>query len=157
MTVPAPVPPPPVSPPTPPAGRPPTRRRAPLVAVAVAVLAGCAGLGLGRLLWAGGDGAASGTGLRDARADAVAACQVFRRVPELSAVMADPRRDSEARYNRSGAAAALAHAAALLDDHYKPLDTALRDVSQRLQVFAVKGPEAVAAHKKVLTLCATYG
>ncbi|MFJ4624540.1 hypothetical protein [Streptomyces sp. NPDC088812] len=154
MTVPAPVPPPPSHPPTPAAGsRPSARWRAPLI---TAVVAGGAGVGLGWLLWAGGDSAAAGTGLGDARADAAGACQAFRRVPELSAVYGGSDSAFEARYNRVGAASALAHSAAELDDRYDDLDTAMQNIVSRLQTNDVKGAEAVAARKKVHTLCATY-
>ncbi|WP_371667299.1 hypothetical protein OG985_06620 [Streptomyces sp. NBC_00289] len=154
MTVPASVPPPPVTPPVPAAqGRPSARWRAPLIA---ALVAAGAGVCLGWLIWAGGDSAAAGAGLGDARADAVGACQAFGRVPELSAVYVDSDRASQARYNRAGAAAALAHSAAQLDGDYKRLDTAMQDVMRRLQTYDVKDAGAVAAHKKVRTLCSAY-
>lgn len=73
MTAPAPLPPPPSTPPVPVTGRrPPSRWLVPCVA---AVVAACAGMGIGWLLWAGPDSAASGTGLDNAAADAAGACQ----------------------------------------------------------------------------------
>ncbi|MGV9555110.1 hypothetical protein [Streptomyces sp. NPDC003522] len=151
MTDSGPIPPPPSTPPAPPAGgRTPSRWAVPSVA---AVVAAGAGIGLGWLLWAGPDGAAAGTGLDDAAADAAGACQAWERVPALSKVLSDDG-VSEAYYQRVGGAAGLARSAALLDPRYDALDKALQDVMGRLQVFAVKGAEAVAAHEKVSSVCA---
>lgn len=125
----------------------------PLLAGAVAV--GGAGVGLGWLLWAGSDSAASGTGLADAAADAAGACQVFQLVPSLSKIMnAGSDRTCQAYDDRLNAAAALSHSAAQLDHRYDALDKALADITQRLQTNSVRGAGAVAAHKKVLALCA---
>ncbi|MEV6613968.1 hypothetical protein AB0N31_08840 [Streptomyces sp. NPDC051051] len=152
MTAPAPVPPPPATPPAPAAGaRAPSRWVAPLVA---ALVAAGAGLGIGWLLWVGPGGAASGTGLDDAAADAAGACEAWERVPALSKVFGDDDNASEAFYNRAGGAAALAHSAAKSDSRYEALDKALQDITRRLQTFDVKGAGAVAAHEKVSTLCA---
>ncbi|MFH9858113.1 hypothetical protein [Streptomyces sp. NPDC017202] len=148
MTASAPVPPPPA---TPPAGaRVPSRWAAPLVA---ALVAAGAGLGIGWLLWAGPAGAASGTGLAGAAADAAGACEAWDRVPALREVFSDDKA-SEASYDRAGGAAALAGSAARTDPRYDALDKALQDVMRRLQTFDVKSAEAVAAHDRVSTLCA---
>ncbi|MGW4022513.1 hypothetical protein [Streptomyces sp. NPDC005009] len=119
-----------------------------------AVVAAGAGIGVGWLLWSGPDGAASGTGLDDAAADAAGACQAWERVPALDKMFGDDDKASEAYYNRAGGAAALAHSAARLDGRYDNLDKALQNVTNRLRTFDVKGAEAVAAHEKVSTLCA---
>ncbi|WP_188114206.1 hypothetical protein, partial [Streptomyces apricus] len=100
---------------------------------------------------------ASGTDPDDARADAVGACQAFRRVPELSEVFSDSKSISQSRYERVEAAAALAKSAAALDDRYDDLDKALQTVAQRVVTFNVKGAEAKSAHEKVRSLCAPYG
>lgn len=152
MTAPAPIPPPPSTPPVPSAGgRAPSRWTVPSVA---AVVAAGAGIGVGWLLWSGPDGAASGTGLDDAAADAAGACQAWERVPAMDKVFGDDDKASEAYFNRTGGAAALAHSAARLDGRYDALDKALQNVTNRLRTFDVKGAEAVAAHEKVNTLCA---
>ncbi|OKK13736.1 hypothetical protein [Streptomyces sp. CB02400] len=119
-----------------------------------AVVAAGAGIGVGWLLWSGPDSAASGTGLDDAAADAAGACQAWERVPALDKVFGDDDKASEAYFNRTGGAAALAHSAARLDGRYDALDKALQNATNRMRTFDVKGAEAVAAHEKVNTLCA---
>ncbi|MFD7701783.1 hypothetical protein [Streptomyces caelestis] len=152
MTAPVPIPPPPSTPPAPSTGgRAPSRW---IVPSAAAVAAAAAGIGIGWLLWAGPDGAASGTGLDNAAADAAGACRAWERVPALDKVFSDDDQASEAHFDRAGGAAALAHSAARLDRRYDALDKALQNITTRLQTFDVKGARAVAAHEKVSTLCA---
>ncbi|MFF6994559.1 hypothetical protein ACFY93_06300 [Streptomyces sp. NPDC008313] len=154
MTVPSALPPLPSGPPPPAVGdRSSARWREPLI---IAVAAGGAGVGLGWLLWAGGGGAASGTGLNDARADAVGSCQVLPRTPGLDALYEGPKDSSEAYFNRLGAASQLAHSAAVLDDRYEELDKAMREIMRRMQTFDVKDPGATATEKKARALCAEY-
>lgn len=151
MAASAPSPPPPSTPPTPA-----TARRTPsrwIATVVAAVIAAGAGMGIGWLLWAGPDSAASGTGLDDAAADAAGACQAWKRVPAFS-TLANGDRDASAHFNRAVGAASLAHAAAELDDRYKSLNEAFQDVHMRLRTFKVEGAEAEAAHEKVTALCA---
>lgn len=151
MTASVPIPPPPFTPPAPVTGRrAPSRWIAPLVA---AVVAAGAGIGIGWLLWAGPDNAASGTGLDNAAADAAGACQAWERVPALSKVYSDDD-TSKTYFARAGGAAALAQSAAQLDHRYDALNKAFQDITRRLQTFDVKGAGAVAAHEKVSTLCA---
>ncbi|WP_221351589.1 hypothetical protein [Streptomyces beigongshangae] len=109
------------------------------------------------MLWADGGSPASSTDPDDARADAVGACQAFRRVPELSTVFSDFKNTSQSRYERVEAAAALAQSAAALDDRYEDLDKALQNVRQHVVTYNVKGAEAKSAHEKVRSLCAPYG
>ncbi len=149
MTASAPIPPPPSVPPA-------TGGRAPFgwiaLWVAVVVAAGV-GVGIGWLLWAGSDNAASGSGPKNAAADAAGACQAWNRVPALSKVYSDDE-ISRAYFARVGGAAALAQSAAQLDHRYDTLDKAFQNITRRLQTFTVKGAGAVAAHDKVTTLCA---
>ncbi|WP_432026314.1 hypothetical protein [Streptomyces sp. 1222.5] len=151
MTASAPIPPPPPTLPPPAA-----ERRAPSRWIALwvaAVVAAGAGIGIGWLLWAGSDNAASGTGSDDAAADAAGACHAWNRVPALSKIYTNDK-TSRAYFARVGGAAALAQSAAQLDRSYDALDKAFQDVTRRLQTLTVKGPGAVAAHDKVTTLCA---
>lgn len=152
MTLPDPAPPYPTTAPRPSTGPGASSRWIPLLAGAVVI--GCAGVGLGWLLWGGPDSAASGTGFKDAAADATSACQVFRRVPAVSKILDDPKLNFEVSYSRTNAAAALAHSAAQLDHHYDPLDKALTDITNLVQTNNLKGTEAAAAQKKLDTLCA---
>ncbi len=120
-------------------------------AVAALVAAG-AGVGLGWLLWAGPDGAASGTGLRDAAADAAGACQVWQRVPPFSALNGGDK-DAPVQFNRALAAAYLGRTAADLDDRYKELGQAFQEIEMRLRTYKIEGAEAEGAHEKVTSLC----
>ncbi|MFF5157567.1 hypothetical protein ACFY3N_15130 [Streptomyces sp. NPDC000348] len=153
MTASAPLPPTPSHPPTPPAGRrAPSRWIAPVVA---AVVAAGAGMGIGWLLWSGPDGAASGTGVNNAAADAAGACQAWKRVPPLDSIYNNDDKDGRlAHYERAVGAATLAQSAAQLDSRYEALGKAFQDVSARLQTFDIRDAEAKAAHEKVTTLCA---
>ncbi|MFD7709257.1 hypothetical protein ACFV6E_13585 [Streptomyces sp. NPDC059785] len=153
MTAPAPVPPPPSVPPAPPAGGRAAPSRWTVVLVAAVVAAG-AGLGVGRLLWGGPDSAASGSGTKNAAADAAGACEAWSRVPALDKIYSKDDSTSEAYFNRAGGAAALAHSAAELDDRYADLDKALQNITTRLNTFDVKGGEATSAYEKVGDLCA---
>ncbi|GAA3504764.1 hypothetical protein GCM10019016_118770 [Streptomyces prasinosporus] len=150
MTASAP-PPPPSTPPTPAT----VRRTAPrwIAPVVAAVVAAGAGVGIGWLLWAGPDSAASGTGLDDAAADAAGACQAWQRVPAFS-TLTDGDKDAAHHFNRAISAAYLAQTAAELDDRYKALNKAFEDVHNRLRTFKLKGAEAEADHEKVTALCA---
>ncbi|CAL9641535.1 hypothetical protein SUDANB176_06361 [Streptomyces sp. enrichment culture] len=151
MTASAPPPPPPSTPPAPATGR-----RAPsrwIAPVAAAVAAAGAGMGIGWLLWAGPDSAASGTGLDNAAADVAGACQAWKRVPAFS-TLADGDEDAAHHFNRAISAAYLAQTAAELDDRYKALNEAFQDVHGRLRTFELEGAEAEAAHEKVTALCA---
>ncbi|MEW2255868.1 hypothetical protein [Streptomyces sp. NPDC047869] len=121
--------------------------------MAAAVVAAGAGIGIGWLVWAGPDSAASGTGVDSAAADAAAACQAWERVPALSKVYSDDD-TSRAYFARAGGAAAPAQSAAQLDHRYEALDKAFQDITRRLQTFDVKGAGAGAAHDKVSALCA---
>ncbi len=152
MTASAPQPPPPSHPPAPATGR-----RAPsrwMAAVAAAAVAACAGIGVGWLLWAGPDSAASGTGVDNAAADAAGACQAWKRVPSLDTMFSDESDARIAHFDRAAGAATLAQSAARLDSRYEALGKAFQDVSMRMRTFDVKGAEAEAAEKKVSTLCA---
>ncbi|MEV0303037.1 hypothetical protein [Streptomyces prasinus] len=152
MTASVPLPPPPSHPPAPATGR-----RGPsrwIAAVAAAVVAAGAGIGIGWLLWSGPDSAASGTGVDNAAADAAGACQAWKRVPSLDAMFSDESDDRIAHFDRATGAAALAQSAARLDSRYEALGKAFQNVSVRMRTFEVKGAEAVAAEKKVATLCA---
>ncbi|KAF3468528.1 hypothetical protein [Streptomyces sp. Tu 3180] len=153
MTASAPLPPPPSHPPTPATGR-----RAPsrwIVPCVAAVVAAGAGMGIGWLLWSGPDSAASGTGVNNAAADAVGACQAWKRVPSLGSIYDnDDKDDRMAHYERAVGAATLAQSAARLDNRYDALGKAFQNVSVRLQTYDMRGAEAEAAHEKVTTLCA---
>ncbi|MEV0690751.1 hypothetical protein [Streptomyces sp. NPDC050388] len=119
-----------------------------------AVAAAGAGMGIGWLLWAGPDSAASGTGLDNAAADAAGACQAWKRVPSFDTMHSDDSDDRVAHFDRALGAAALAQTAARLDDRYKALGEAFQDINVRLRTYKVEGAEAEAAHEKVTTLCA---
>ncbi|MFI0503049.1 hypothetical protein ACH3WN_09280 [Streptomyces albogriseolus] len=140
---------PPSVPPAPVAARGGHRWVAPAVA---ALVAAGAGMGLGWLLWAGADSAASATGLRDAAADAAGACQAWQRVPPFSALK-NGDKDAPVQFNRALAAAYLGRTAADLDDRYKELGQAFREIETRLRTYEVEGAEAEAAHEKVTSLC----
>ncbi|MET8115621.1 hypothetical protein [Streptomyces prasinus] len=153
MTASAPLPPPSSShPPAPATGRRGASRW--IATVAAAVVATGAGIGIGWFLWSGPDSAAAGTGIDNAAADAAGACQAWKRVPSLDAMFSDESDDRIAHFDRAVGAATLAQSAARLDSRYEDLGKAFQNVSTRMQSYDVKGAEAVAAEKKVNTLCA---
>ncbi|MGW5973600.1 hypothetical protein [Streptomyces sp. NPDC055186] len=119
-----------------------------------AVVAAGAGMGIGWLLWAGPDSAASGTGVNNAAADAAGACQAWKRVPSFDAMYSDDSDDRVAHFERAVGAVALARSAARLDSRHDALSKAFQGVNRHLQTLDLKGAEAVAAQEKVSTLCA---
>ncbi|NIH82787.1 hypothetical protein [Amycolatopsis viridis] len=120
------------------------RRRWPLAVVAL-VVGLVVGAGIVGLVWIGTGSGAAGSG---AAADVDAACAAVARTTSLDPV------DKYAGFQRWGAAAQLAAAAAEQEPRYQSLADALKaPVDIVMQNFAAKGPEFDAAMTRARAAC----